>query len=53
MQPGVIVSEADLPASRNGECTAVSAEITYIRTSRGSRAVNLRELWQYRELLGF
>jgi lipopolysaccharide transport system permease protein len=29
------------------------AEITYIRPSRGWRAVNVGELWQYRELLGF
>ncbi|MHB1557197.1 MAG: ABC transporter permease [Isosphaeraceae bacterium] len=29
------------------------AEVTRIRPSRGWRAVDLREIWQYRELLGF
>src|SRR5262249_22693020 len=33
--------------------TAARPEITVIRPSRGWRAVNLSELWQYRELLGF
>jgi lipopolysaccharide transport system permease protein len=28
-------------------------QITYIRPSHGWRAIDLRELWQYRELLGF
>jgi lipopolysaccharide transport system permease protein len=32
---------------------AMRPEITYIRPSRGWRAIDLCELWQYRELLGF
>jgi lipopolysaccharide transport system permease protein len=67
MHPGTSY-EADLAASRSGDhdaravidtraTPALSAEagpeITRIRPSRGWRAINLRELWHYRELLGF
>jgi lipopolysaccharide transport system permease protein len=58
MKPEVTGSVADLAVARNGDAapmapTEARPEITYIRPSRGWRAVNLRELWQYRELLGF
>ena len=33
--------------------TEARPEITFIRPSRGWRAIDLRELWQYRELLWF
>jgi lipopolysaccharide transport system permease protein len=49
---------ADRWPERNGDHASTAAaevrpEITYIRPIPGWRAVNLRELWQYRELLGF
>src|SRR5262249_22120367 len=54
----VMESAADPPAAPDAERAAVAAtearpEITIIRPSRGWRAIDLRELWQYRELLGF
>jgi lipopolysaccharide transport system permease protein len=58
MHPEVTATVSDPPAARDGAAATGAAlqsrpEITYIRPSRGWRAVDLRELWQYRELLAF